>query len=132
MAKSNLKVHEYFEKGYHRSRDYLPQSRGEIIRGNDKLLAQFFIDVKDNCIQFASYKCSTCVVLVAYCEFLAEIIIDLSLVEVEKITPSNLILAFPEVLPYRHDRAFLAVQALHSAIHNAKYDVSGNPELRRA
>jgi hypothetical protein len=95
QKQSDLKVHQYFERGYYRSREHLPPRRGEIVRGNERLLAQFFIDVKDDCIQHASYKCSTCVVLVAYCELLAEMIIGLSRKEVVKVTPSNLVLAFP-------------------------------------
>jgi hypothetical protein len=114
--KTHLKVHEYFEKGYYRSRDHLPLRKGKIVRGNEKLLAQFFIDIKDDHIDYVSYKCSTCVVLIAYCEFLAERLTGLSLKEVMKITPSHLIRAFPEVPPDRHDRSSLAIQALHSAV----------------
>ena len=130
QEKSDLKVHQYFERGYYRSREHFPPRRGEIVGGNERLLAQFFIDVKDDCIQHASYKCSTCVVLVAYCELLAEMIIGLSPKEVAKITPSNLVLAFPEVPCQRHDRASLAVQALHSAVYDATYDLPDNHRLR--
>ena len=112
------KVHDYFERGLYRSRKQLPPRRGEIVKGDERLLAQFFIDVKDDRIQYASYKCSTCVVLVAYCERLAEMVSGISLREVVNITPSALVIAFPEIPSHRHARASLAIQALHAAVYN--------------
>lgn len=122
--KSGLKVHEYFQKALYRSRDPLPPRSGEIIRGNDRLLAQFFLDVTDGRIRCASYKCSTCVVLVAYCERLTETITDLSLRDAAKITPARLRQDFPEIPPHRHDRASLAIRALHAALRGATGDRS--------
>jgi hypothetical protein len=118
QAQPSCKVHDYFERGLYRSRAHLPPRRGEIVRGEERLLAQFFIDVKDGRIQYASYKCSTCVVLVAYCERLAEMVRGRSLQAAVGIAASTLVRAFLEVPSHRHERASLAIRALHAAIYH--------------
>lgn len=125
VSPESLSVHEYFERGYCRSRDSLPACHGDIVRGSGKLRAQFFLNVLDDRIQAASYSCSTCVVLIVYCERLAEMVSALLPIEAIEITPELVIREFPEVLPYKHDRAYLAVEALHSALRRA---ASGAPE----
>ncbi len=114
------KVHDYFVKGYHRPRNHLPQDKGELCYGAEKTQVQFFLNLQNNCIEAVSYKCTTCVVLVAYCEFLSELAHRSLLADVEKIASKSLVSAFPEVPSDRFNRACLAVESLRSAIQACK------------
>jgi hypothetical protein len=116
-------VNEYFRQACYRSRNQLPPIKGEIVRNADRLQAQFFIDVRDGYIKAACYKCTTCVPLVVYCERLNEIVVGLSLNDVIQIEPTDLKLYFPEIPFYKHDRAFLAVKALKSAVSNTRINI---------
>lgn len=112
-------VSEYFDQALRRSRDQLLPIHGELVKGNSRLIAQFYLDVHGNHVKTASYKCTTCVALVVYCERLAEMAVGLSLEETMTIDPPDLTEAFPEVPAYKHDRADFALQALRSAVSAA-------------
>lgn len=127
MASSNLlvsqrgrSVYEYFHQALRHLREQTLPVQGELTEGNEGLLAQFLLDVRQDQISAVSYKCTTCVTLVAYCELLAEAVKDISLREVMLIKPIDLIAALPGVPSYRYDRAYLAVGALHSAVSKAR------------
>jgi NifU-like protein involved in Fe-S cluster formation len=119
-ARSMRTVHDYFTRGYRRPRNRLPPTRGEAVGGSEGLFAQFFLESRDDCVKDVVYHCSTCVVLVAYCEYLAEVVKGTKLAEALAVTTPVLIRAFPEVPEHRHDRAFLAVDALRSAVRAAQ------------
>jgi hypothetical protein len=112
-------VHEYFGLASRGLRNLELPVRGDLIRSDKRLLAQFLLDVEQGRIRAASYKCTTCVTLMAYCELLAEALEGASLGEVMKLTPMELIVAVPGVPPNRHDRARLAVKAVRSAAERA-------------
>lgn len=120
LQNPTLKVHEYFVRGYLQCRNPSPQGKGDVLFGPDNTQAQFFLSVKNNRIEAVSYKCTTCVVLVAYCEFLSELALGTSLTDAEGIAPESLVRAFPEVPSDRFNRAFLVVEALRSAIRGCK------------
>ena len=111
-----LKVHDYFIQGFRRSRNPLLPVQGTVRQGSGNIQAQFSLDIRNRRVHTVAYKCSTCVVLVAYCELLAELTQGHSLAAATVISPAQLIQAFPAVPGDRHDRAHLAADALRSAI----------------
>lgn len=118
-GRANRTVSEHFDRACRRPRDRLLPIQGSLVKSDDRLLAQFYIDVGGSHVKAASYKCTTCVALVVYCELLVEMAAGLSLEEVMMIDPSDLTRAFPEVPSYKHDRADLALRALRSAVRAA-------------
>lgn len=111
-----LSINNYFSRALRRERDQLPPIEGDLLNGADRLFAQFYLDVEGDRIDRIEYKCTTCVVLVAYCERLAEIVSGVSTKEALEIEAVDLVNAFPDVPEYRQDRSDLAVRALRSAL----------------
>lgn len=99
-----------------RERDQLPPIEGDLLNDDDRLFAQYYLDAVGGRINRIEYKCTTCVVLVAYCERLAEVASGISIKEALEIETPDLVDAFPDVPSYRHGRSVLAVRALRSAL----------------
>ena len=113
-------VYDYFNQALRSPRDPDLPVQGELISGNDGLSAQFFAEVQGDRLTRVSYRCATCVTLVAYCELLAETLAGLSPAEVMLVKTSDLIDALPGVPSFRYDRAGLALGALQSAVGRAE------------
>ena len=121
------RINDYFVRGYRRSRDRRLPFEGDIYKGPLHTRVQFFLDVHQNTIEEVSYQSSTCVVLVAYSEYLAELAQGIVLPDALEIEGAGLIRAFPEVVPEKYDCADLATRAFHSVVRDAIHHSSTNP-----
>ncbi len=112
-----LGVHEYFRRALQRDSGYLPPVEGDLVHAGDRLQARYYLDIVEGRVEAIEYRCTTCVVFVAYCEWLAEKVLGSPIYDALQIKSAALISAFPDVPSYKCDRAPLAIRALRSALH---------------
>lgn len=89
---------------------------GEVVYGEDGACAQFFLEIDQGGITAATYKCTSCVTLIALCEHVAELVAGGE----DRITPERLLRLHPEIPPAKRERAALAVAALRAAMKGAR------------
>ncbi len=116
---SRRSVSNYFDRGYRRRLLPMEPIVGEESSGCGKLKATFGLRVEAGLIKAASFRSTTCITLVAYCELLGEMATGMMLREAIQITPEKLIDGFTEVPLAKQDRAVLALKALATAIIRA-------------
>ncbi len=109
-------VIDYFNRGLARQRRESLPITGALVSGADQLTARFSLQIDADRIQVASFKASTCVTLVAYCEALVESVEALTTHEAKAIAPKELASWLAGVPAIKQDRAALAIRALHSAL----------------
>jgi NifU-like protein involved in Fe-S cluster formation len=109
-------VYDYFTTALRRTVPEVSSRSGDIVRSADDAAAVFSIKTVDHRIEIVNYKCSTCVTLVGFCEHLCELIKGRRVTEAGAVTAADLLALHREVPPERHNRADLAIQALHSAV----------------
>ncbi len=83
------------------------------------MTARFSLELGSDHITAASFQCSLCITLVAYCELLAETVEGLTLGEAVRISASALAARMPGVPGMKRDRAELALRALLSSVQKA-------------
>lgn len=95
---------------------------GEGYSGNpsERNYMRVTIRVANGVITEARFQSYTCLVAVAACSFLTEIIRGKTLEEAERITPEALATGLGEVPPERMDRCTLAIEALLNAITDSR------------
>ena len=113
MAKG---VYDYFTQALRRSRGPLIGTPGHVVFGADGVQALFAIDGAAGRIAAATYRCTTCVTLVAFCEHLAELVHGATLEQAASLRAADLLALHREVPDGRTDRASVAVAALHAAL----------------
>jgi NifU-like protein involved in Fe-S cluster formation len=112
-------VSECFDSGLRRSRSQPLPIQGEVRASDQGLVARFSLRLRGGRIAGVSFKASTCVTLVAYCEVLAELVEGLVLAEAVRLSTSHLVAQLPGVPVAKRDRAALAWSAFVAAVHEA-------------
>jgi NifU-like protein involved in Fe-S cluster formation len=102
-------------------------TEGQAVEGPDGLRASFSLNCQGQQLERISFKASTCITLVAYCEALSELAEGQELRTAIQITPIELVARLPQVPELKRDRASLAVRALQSAIVRAVSNKGANP-----
>ena len=120
---TELTVIDYFNFGLRRERHERLTSVGQLVREASGLGVRYSLRVESGIVNEVSFKASTCVTLVAYCELLAQTATGVSLQQAICIDPEKLTQRLAGVPRAKYDRAWLAVQAMQSAIAAA---VNGN------
>jgi NifU-like protein involved in Fe-S cluster formation len=116
MAKYSSKVMEHFFNP--RNTGELENPSGEGYSGNpsERNYMRFTIRVEGGRIAEVRFQSYTCLVAVAACSFLTEMVKGKTLEEAESISPVVLASELGEVPLERFDRCTLAVEALSNAI----------------
>ncbi len=79
---------------------------------------QFTLRITRARIVAARFRCTNCLVAVACCEWLSELVRDMSLAQTLCITPDRLARELGEIPEERQDRCELAVAALVAAVQD--------------
>ena len=111
-----LAVSELFERGFRRNRAPALAIEGAPCRDADGNTARFSLDAADGKIAAVSFRASSCATLIAYCEYVAEVVPGFHLDIARGLTATNLADAVPGVPPLKRDRAVLAVAAFRAAL----------------
>jgi hypothetical protein len=114
-----MTVRDYFDRALQRTRMPRTGDPGELIEADNRLAARFFIETEGTRIAAADYLATTCVVLLAYCERLRELVRDTELETALRLGTADLVAEFPEVPAARRDRADLVISAFRSAVQTA-------------
>src|SRR4051794_24043459 len=83
-----LTVSELFERGFRRNRAAPLPIEGAAVIDADGNTARFSVDVTGKTIVAVSFRASSCATLVAYCEYLAEVLPGFRLDIATAFTPS--------------------------------------------
>jgi hypothetical protein len=108
-------VYDYFWQAPRRSRKD-ETGDGKLVFGANGNCAVFFLQAAEGRITEASFRCTSCFTLVAFCEHLSELAIGLSGIEARKLGPDRLVGLHPEVPSHLHNRAVLATAAFQEAV----------------
>jgi hypothetical protein len=122
-----LTVAELFERGFRRSREAPRSVQGAACTGAEDNTASFSLDVADGRIAAVGFRASCCATLIAYCEYLAEIMPDFQLEIACGMTAANLVDSVPGVPALKRDRAVLAIAAFRAALLAAHITQRGEP-----
>lgn len=117
-----LTVKDCFTQGKERMRAPMLPIQGRPARAASGLTVQFSLRAHQDRLEAVSFRASSCVTLVAYCELLSEWATGNSREEALELQAAELIAALPEVPLHKHDRAHLAIAALRAALDQAKGD----------
>ena len=113
---TRLTVSDYSALGLKRQRSRGAGVRGKQLETGDGLSARFRVAVEGGRIAAVSFRCTTCVTLVAYCELLCQRAEHRSLRTALRLSPGDLATTLTDVPPAKRDRALLATSAFQSAI----------------
>ena len=111
-----LSVYDYFQRAMRHTMATPNGLCGELVASSDGNSALFYIEAELGWITRASYRCTSCMTLVALCEHAAELVSGTRLQSAAAITGEALLALHPEIPVMRQDRANLAASALLSAI----------------
>jgi NifU-like protein involved in Fe-S cluster formation len=109
-------VSELFERGFRRNRAAPLPILGAELSDTDGNTACFSLAIAGERIVDANFRVSSCATLIAYCEFIAELVPGSRLDIVTAITPADLVEALPGVPALKRDRAVLAIAAFRAAL----------------
>jgi hypothetical protein len=112
-------VSELFERGFRRRREPPLSIEGAPCSDADGNSACFSLEVTGGTIANVSFRASSCATLIAYCEYLAEVVPGLRLELARELTAANLIDGLTGVPALKRDRAVLAVAAFRTALLTA-------------
>ena len=122
-----LTVAELFERGFRRSREMPRSIAGADCTGADDNTASFSLEVADGRIAAVGFRASCCATLIAYCEYIAEIVPGFGLSIARELTATNLVDSVPGVPALKRDRAVLAIAAFRAALLAADITQRGEP-----
>ena len=122
-----LTVAELFERGFRRNREAPRAIAGEPCAGAEDNTVSFSLDVSDGRIEAISFRASCCATLIAYCEYIAEIVPGFRLELARELTAANLVDSVPGVPALKRDRAVLAIAAFRAALVAADEFQRGEP-----
>jgi NifU-like protein involved in Fe-S cluster formation len=115
-VKPRLTVSELFERGYRRNRAASLPIEGAQCHDADGNSARFSLAIADGKIARIGFRATTCATLIAYCEYLAEIVSGFSLEIAKELTAAQLVASVPGVPALKHERAILAIAAFRAAL----------------
>jgi NifU-like protein involved in Fe-S cluster formation len=111
----HVSVADLFERGFRRNRAApLPLAGARC--ADQGLVASFSLDLTAGRLAAIGFHASSCVTLLAYCEYLVETLIGQSPQAAQAISPADIVAALPGVPALKRDRARLAVAALRAAL----------------
>jgi NifU-like protein involved in Fe-S cluster formation len=120
-----LSISELFERGYRRNRSAALSIEGTRQADAEGNTACFSLDTTDGRIAGIGFQATTCATLIAYCEYIAEIVLGFRLEIAHELTAVQLVAAVPGVPPLKHERAVLAIAAFRACLAAAQaYDPS--------
>jgi NifU-like protein involved in Fe-S cluster formation len=122
-----LSVAELFERGFRRNRQAPLAIAGETCSGADDNTVSFSLDQTDGRIAAVGFRASCCATLIAYCEFIAEIVPGFGIEVARGLTAQNLIEGLPGVPALKRDRALLAMAGFRAALVTAEQLQRGEP-----
>ena len=114
-----LTVSELFERGFRRNRTAPLPIEGAVFTDADGNTACFSVAITGEIIAGVSFRASSCATLIAYCEYLAEVVPGFRLDIASAFTATSLIEALPGVPAFKRARAVLAVAAFRAALAQA-------------
>ena len=115
-VKPRLTVSELFERGYRRNRAApLPIEGGPCIDAEGNT-ARFSLDALGGKIISVGFRATTCAALIAYCEYIAEIVPSFRLEIAKELTSAQLVARIPGVPPLKQNRAVLAIAAYRARL----------------
>jgi len=112
-----MTTYDYFQRAFRRGAQARAGTSGTLVQGADGACAVFWLQAPDGIISSAQYRCTTCVTLLAFCEHLSELAVGTRVQHALRIDADQLLTLHPDVPHCRADRATLASEAFHSAIH---------------
>jgi NifU-like protein involved in Fe-S cluster formation len=115
-ASQRLTVGELFERGLRRNRERELSIGGTGVESADGICARFSLDVVEGQVAEVGFRVTTCTALVAYAEYIAELMPGLRLEAARELSATKLVEALPDVPAFRHDRAVLAIAAFRSVL----------------
>ncbi len=107
---------DYFNLGLQRGEHTALPIVGETVQGPVGLTVQYQLLVEQGVISRVSFKATTCVTLVAYCEMLAQWATGMALREAVCIRAEELAKSLAGAPTCKRDRAWLAIQAMRYAV----------------
>ena len=118
-ATPRVTVSDLFERGFRRNRSAPLPVLGAELSDTDGNTARFSLAIADERIVDANFRASSCATLIAYCEFIAELVPGARLEIVTALTAADLVEAVPGVPALKRPRAVLAVAAFRAALAKA-------------
>ena len=115
-----LSISELFERGYRRNRSASLSIEGTRHADADGNTACFSLDTTDGRIAGIGFRATTCATLIAYCEYIAEIVLGFRLEIARELTAAQLVASVPGVPALKHDRAVLAITAFRASLAAAQ------------
>lgn len=123
-----LSISELFERGYRRNRSAALSIEGTRQADAEGNTACFSLDAADGRIVGIGFRATTCATLIAYCEYIAEIVPGFRLEIARELTAAQLVAAVPGVPALKHERAVLAIAAFRACLAAAEVPRSVNQE----
>ena len=111
-----LTVAELFERGFRRNREAPRAIEGAACAGAEDNTVSFSLDVANGKIAAVGFRASCCATLIAYCEYIAEIVPGFGPSIARELTATNLADSGPGVPALKRDRAVLAIAAFRAAL----------------
>jgi NifU-like N terminal domain len=115
-ASPRMSVAELFERGFRRNRSAPLPIEGPPCTGADGHVVRFSLAIADGRIAGAAFRASSCATLIAYCEFIAEVVPGFDLDIARALTPADLVEALPGVPALKRDRTVLAINGFRAAL----------------
>jgi NifU-like protein involved in Fe-S cluster formation len=113
-------ISELFERGFRRNRLPPLAVEGTGCADAEGNTARFSLDIAEGVIAGVGFRASHCATLIAYCEFVAEIVPGFRPEIAMEMTATNLVAAVPGVPALKRERAVLAIAALRAALTAVK------------
>jgi NifU-like protein involved in Fe-S cluster formation len=113
-------ISELFERGYRRNRSAALSIEGTRHVDAEGNTACFSLDAADGRIVGIGFRATTCATLIAYCEYIAEIVLGFRLEIARELTASQLVAAVSGVPAFKHERAMLAIIAFRASLAAAQ------------
>jgi NifU-like protein involved in Fe-S cluster formation len=113
-----MTVSELLERGMRRNRDAPLAIEGKDFSDAEGNSVRFSVDVADGKLKAVNFRATSCATLIAYAEYIAEILPGQRVELAGALTPRDLIDALPGVPPLKRERAILTVAAFRAALAN--------------
>jgi NifU-like protein involved in Fe-S cluster formation len=111
-----LTVSELFDRGCRRNRAAALPIEGAQCSDADENCVRFSLEATAGKIISVRFRATTCATLIAYCEYIAEIVPGFSLEIAMGLTAAQLVASVPGVPAFKHERAVLAIAAFRAAL----------------
>lgn len=109
-------VSDLFDRGRRRARQSPLPIQGDEHRDPNGLAARFSLAVEGGRLLNVSFKATTCITLIAYCELITELTGGESIPQAARLSVADLIAELPDVPALKRDRAPLAVAAFRDSL----------------